>query len=321
MNTLQAPPLVLAAALVILASLGTMPAQEARIIVQADQPGHRISRHLTGACIEDVNHEIYGGLYSQMIFGESFQEPPPSVPPRGFTACDGAWSARDGELRGSTGEGPKLVSDLAPFADGEVGVEVFFADRSAGNAGLILRVAKPGRGADNFDGYEVSLDPAAQILRLGRHRHNWEHIKDTSCEVPAGRWIPLSVSLAGPAIEVRVGGRKVIRHDDGAAALPAGRVGLRQWQREALYRNLWVRTGAGHQTLAFERPDDDTMELSGMWRPLRRGNATGSCALEKDRAFVGAQSQRLTFAGGEGEFGIENQGLNRWGMHFEGGKP
>lgn len=26
--------------------------------------------------LEDVNHEIYGGIYSQMIFGEAFQEPP-----------------------------------------------------------------------------------------------------------------------------------------------------------------------------------------------------------------------------------------------------
>ncbi len=34
-----------------------------------------ISPYLTGECIEDVNHEIYGGIYSQMIFGESFQEP------------------------------------------------------------------------------------------------------------------------------------------------------------------------------------------------------------------------------------------------------
>ncbi len=29
-----------------------------------------------GTGMEDVNHEIYGGLYSQMIFGEAFQEPP-----------------------------------------------------------------------------------------------------------------------------------------------------------------------------------------------------------------------------------------------------
>ena len=50
-------------------------AQDAVIHIQADQVMHPVSRLLTGACIEDVNHEIYGGLYSQMIFGESFQEP------------------------------------------------------------------------------------------------------------------------------------------------------------------------------------------------------------------------------------------------------
>src|SRR5512142_168311 len=51
-------------------------AEQAQITVHADRPMHPVSRLLTGACIEDVNHEIYGGLYSQMIFGESFQEPP-----------------------------------------------------------------------------------------------------------------------------------------------------------------------------------------------------------------------------------------------------
>ncbi len=47
-----------------------------------------------GACIEDVNHEIYGGLYSQMIFGESFQEPPRPVPLKGFTAFGGELGRR-----------------------------------------------------------------------------------------------------------------------------------------------------------------------------------------------------------------------------------
>ena len=50
------------------------------INVQADHVVGPVSRLLTGACIEDVNHEIYGGIYSQMIFGESFQEPAPSPP-------------------------------------------------------------------------------------------------------------------------------------------------------------------------------------------------------------------------------------------------
>jgi hypothetical protein len=44
--------------------------------VQANQITKTISPYLgTGACLEDVNHEVYGGIYSQMIFGENFQEP------------------------------------------------------------------------------------------------------------------------------------------------------------------------------------------------------------------------------------------------------
>ena len=34
------------------------------------------------------------------------------------------------------------------------------------------------------------------------------------------------------------------------------------------------------------------------------------------RPFIGRQSQRITFLQGRGEIGVENQGLNRWGMNF-----
>ena len=30
---------------------------------------------MVGAGIEDVNHELVGGIYSQMLWGESFEEP------------------------------------------------------------------------------------------------------------------------------------------------------------------------------------------------------------------------------------------------------
>ena len=304
-----------------LAAMTAAGATTTQITVQADQVVHPVSRFLTGACIEDVNHEIYGGLYSQMIFGESFQEPPPSVPPKGFKALDGSWSVQDGELRGSAGNGPKLISLGPAFADGEVGVDVFFADRASGNAGLIVRVANAGRGADNFDGYEISLDPSAQILRLGRHRHNWEPIRDTSCPVPVGQWISLKVTLAGKSIEVRVDGRTVSRFEDETAPLPAGAVGLRQWQRAARYRNLWVKIGQAMHSIAFERSQQDELEVSGAWHPMQRGSVNGVCAIEQEHPFVGRQSQRMVFARGRGEFGIQNRGLNREGMYFVGGKP
>jgi hypothetical protein len=120
-------------------------ADETHIEVQTDRLLHPLSRFLTGACIEDVNHEVYGGIYSQMVFGESFQEPP-------------------------------------------------------------------------------------------------------------------RAKAAGP-------------------------------------------------------------RLSGLWQPVQTGDAAGTFALESDRPFVGRQSQRMSFVKGKGRLGVENRGLNRWGMYFVEGKP
>src|SRR5262245_44257895 len=107
----------------ILLSQGAVSAQTAVVEVRADKPTTPASRLLTGACIEDVNHEIYGGLYSQMVFGESFQEPP-NFPERvkGFRPLGGRWQVHQGEVQCSGDPGDKLVSDLPAFKDGEVGV-------------------------------------------------------------------------------------------------------------------------------------------------------------------------------------------------------
>jgi alpha-L-arabinofuranosidase len=59
--------------------------QTNQIFIHADQVIKTSSPLMTGACLEDVNHEIYGGLYSQMIFGESFQEEPMQVYAEGLS--------------------------------------------------------------------------------------------------------------------------------------------------------------------------------------------------------------------------------------------
>ena len=93
-----------------------------------------MSRYLTGACIEDVNHEIYGGIYSQMIFGESFQEPPPPTPVKGFWSPTARGGVESGEVHGAAGDGPKLVARRPDLADGEAGVEVYFGGDPAATA-------------------------------------------------------------------------------------------------------------------------------------------------------------------------------------------
>ncbi len=294
-------------------------AQEAVIEIDAGKTLHRVSRMLTGACIEDVNHEIYGGIYSQMIFGESFQEPPVSTI-AGFQAYGGQWTIEDGALQYRGKPGDKLVSESPSVADGEIGVEVFLPEGQSWNAGLICRVARPGNGADNFDGYEISLNARTQRVLLGRHRHNWEPIGETPCVLPVGAWTSLVVKLEGRMIECFVNGRSIVRHEEDDRVLPAGTMGLRAYQNEAQFRNLWIKTDGKKQAIPLLPEGEASGEVSGMWRATHTGNAHGTAQITSDRPFVGNQSQRMTFDSGDGEFGIENRGLNRWGLHFVGGK-
>jgi hypothetical protein len=306
--------------LLVLQLIGVAGLHAQDIRVDARQVIGHVPRLLTGACIEDVNHEIYGGLYSQMIFGESFQEPPPPPTVAGFTAFGGRWLLDGGVVHVAADDGPKLVSDASPFGDGAVGVDLKFADASAGNAGLIVRVDKPAAGADRFVGYEISLNAQRRQVRLARHRNNFELIRDVACEVPVGRWFTLEVRLSGPVIEILVDAKPVLRHDDAGHSQPAGTVGLRCWRREASYRNLWTKTGADVERRPFAEAARPA-EVSGMWRPVRQGSAIGQFALTPDRPFAGGQSQLLFFNSGDGEWGIENQGLNRWGLNFVAERP
>ena len=158
-----------------------------------------------------------------------------------FSAYGGHWQVRDGVLSVGPEAGPKMVLNEPAFAAGEVGVEMFLADRGNGNVGLIVKVSEPGVGADNFIGYEIALDASAQCLRLGRHRHSFELIRDVPCPVPVGQWVPMVVRMTEKTVEVLVGGKSVISFEDKDHPLIAGTVGFRPWQRAAQYRNLWIK--------------------------------------------------------------------------------
>ena len=290
----------------------------ATITVNADQVLHTNSPYLTGACIEDVNHEIYGGIDSQMIFGESFAEPAVQLPLKGFTVYEGRWTpADDGSIQGAGSDGSKIVRDGPALSVGEVSVDVKLTEEGGGNGGLILKVSDAGVGPDAFTGYEVSLERPG-FLVLGRHRQNWEPIRRVPCEVPANEWIKLTVRTTANSFEVLVNGQSLIRFEDTGHPLETGAVGVRIWQHKVSFRNLSVTTGSSREPVAFEydagnKPADS---VSGMWRPIRQGAVTGSFALDSQGAFSGNQSQQITFAGGAGVLGIGNQSLNRQGMNF-----
>ena len=298
-------------------------AQKATITVHADQVLHPVSPYLTGACIEDVNHEVYGGIYSQMIFGESFAEPAPQTSLEGFNLYGGRWSlTSDGAIQVAGSQGAKIVWDGPAFSEGEASVDVKLTGVNGGNAGLILKVSDAGKGADAFNGYEVSLESPG-LLVMGRHRQNWEPIRRVPCDVPVDQWIHLTVRTTAKTLEVLVNGRSISKYEDAEHPLETGQVGLRSWQHDVQFRNFSVTRGGVQHKIPFEFAADKHWEdgVSGMWRPFRQGSAEGDFSLERQNAFSGQQSQQIRFTSGSGDIGIENQGLNRRGMNFVKNKP
>ena len=68
----------------------------------------RVEPLIYGAGAEDVNHEIYGGLYDQKVFGEGFEEPA-FVEIKGFKAYDEQWSIVSGMAQLQTSRHGKLI--------------------------------------------------------------------------------------------------------------------------------------------------------------------------------------------------------------------
>jgi len=299
---------------------------EGRILVRADKVTNKVSRLTTGACLEDVNHEVYGGIYSQMIFGESFEEPAPVLPIERFH-YEGSgyeisrntlpWEIDDGVLTGPMGQGPKLLAKDSKIAEGRVDVEMLFDDRSNGVAGLILAVSDSGQGSDNFNGYEVSLDPGKNQIIFGKHRHDWRPLDRVDCPLKVSTWTSLSVAIDENTLKVFVNGKKYIDYTDDNP-LPAGSVGLRTWGRSAKYRHLRIQTDEGSRYIPFKyvSSPSEVDQVSKMWTGFRKGQVTGHFKIETKGTFNGRQSQRITLQSGSGSIGIANSGLNHRGMAF-----
>ncbi len=313
-------PLLLCLIQVCLFTPAPQAAGSIKLTVHADRIQHRISPYLTGACIEDVNHEIYGGIDSQMIFGESFEEPPPGRGIQGFTVIDGAWSVADGKLQGTAGPGHKIISSRPPYRDGITRVEVRFNAESGGNAGLILSVLDARPGADSFTGYEISLDTSGRLV-LGRHRNNWEPIREVACEVPLSRWIPLAVHRTGATFQIYVSHRLLLEYTDRDHTLATGSVGLRTWQRPAEFRGLVVEESGTEHRLPFALDPLQAPSVSAAWRAVATGDVHADFMLDTEQPFSGTQNQTINFISGSGIAGVSNSGLNHWGMNWVKDKP
>lgn len=75
------------------------------------------------------------------------------------------------------------------------------------------------------------------------------------------------------------------------------------------------------QHIMLERVNGNE-QISKFWSKLTNGTPQYNYSLIRDgKAYMGRQTQAISFIEGNGEVGITNHGLYRMGIHFESGKP
>ena len=290
------------------------------LTVDADSVVCGVEPLIYGACTEDVNHEIYGGLYDQKIFGEGFEEPAP-VCIRGFRAYGEGWTAEGGTVRLTTARHGKLVAEGEPLggepaahadttgqrpAQHVVEVDVRCDDTDA-IAGFIVNVAGAGEGADDFDGYEIALSARKRTLVVGKHQHDWQPIRDVPLPfAPQGVWHRLRVNVSGAALDVSIDGTPVTSYRDAERPLTSGSVGLRSFGGSASFRCLII----DGREVPFV---SDSPGVSALWAPLGKG----TYCVDDSQPFTGRQAQMMR---GRAGTGIVNKGLNGWGIGVRRGE-
>ena len=284
------------------------------IRVDASRVTNTITRWMTGSCIEDVNHEIYGGIYDQKIFGESFEEPQAAAKFAGWTAYGGYWQSEGTGCRVDAEAGAKLMRDDPDFADGTVEVDVKTPANGGGNAGLLVHVRNAGVGADEFDGYEISINTDGRHIILGKHRHDFHLLANAPAAATPGQWHHLRVVLAGARIRVFLGNAAApaVDYADTDNPLRGGRIALRNWDTDASFRNLSVQRDGATTNIQFQAAASPP--VSGMWDPIRTGNAEADFLRDSADPFNGGYCQRIRHGAGTGRVGVANRGLNRWGI-------
>ena len=281
------------------------------LTVDAGQVLCRVEPLIYGAGAEDVNHEIYGGLYDQKIFGEGFEEPA-FTGINGFRAYDEQWSIVSGMAQLQTSRHGKLIYEAGQLSGSIVEVEVRMDDINA-IAGLIVNVTNPAGGADSFNGYELALNAKKGSFVLGKHQQNWQPISDTPMSFnPLGEWNKIRVLINGAKLKIYLNDSLIKTFEDANSPLESGYIGLRSFGGSATFRNLKI----DEKDIAFE---SDALGVSGMWSPI------GDATFEHDNSnpFTGRFSQKIETPQPPlgGVKGIYNQGLNRWGISIEQDKP
>ena len=309
------------------------------IVIDAADVRNTIPSTMFGTCIEDVNHEIYGGLYGQLIMGESFEEPASGVNYNEWKKYGGYWAA-DREYGDSSvsiipgrhthrmvgtndlGVEPdgsaRLIYDKRDLSDGSMQAEIRFLQTSGNGAGILLRVTDVGIGENTLTGYEVRLNREKNNIQLIKHSNDEKTLTDAPVIFSPDGWQHIAAKLMGGQIKVYFNDSLIIAYNDGDHPLTTGRIGLATSGAPVSFRNVRLTKEDVEMKLALTNPA--AQQVSDRWDVITSNAGNERFSLVQHDAFNGLTMQMIELTGAGGKAGVANRGLNRWGIPVEKGQ-
>jgi|GEM_PF-7072647 len=282
--------------------------------------GH-INPLVYGACFEDLNHEIYGGLYAQMIYGESFEEgPEKELLPGWRYASDwmanetfaGQWWSENDAIGMVGFRWLRILKSDSMFSDGEIECELMQPQYDPGNQASMAFCAG---GQDFRGGYAAGIDINGRQVWLS---YNDQRVASRPYPVAADQWVKLRAKVNGKQIAIFVGdSESPILKWTNPHAPATGLVGFDATSSRGWFRRLKIMPAgrpAIRPSLTPARAKGWLGPVSQWWEPVATGTAVAEFAWDNDHPFNTLRSQRITLKSGRGRAGVANRGLLRAGL-------
>jgi len=277
-----------------------------------------IRQHITpllyGACIEDVNHECYGGIYDQKIYGESFEETSAIQGLVGFSKYEGIWPVKDNVIGSSACNGGKVVYDELTVGDGVFKCEMLFDNQrgSHDGSGILFRVSDEAIGAEKLKGYAFAISNLGTYVKLFKYDNNRKTLATAEVNFDPMAWNEAKVELKGNNIKIYLNAELVIDFTDEDNPFLEGKLGLVNLVSDIYYKKLSFRDGSVKHDFNFDPPQ--ARDVSYQWKALETGDVKAKYRHEDRNAFHGKYCQFFRHRGGKGRVGLSNMGLNGWGI-------
>ncbi len=285
----------------------SLSAQSGHLIIYKDSVIGHISPLIYGSGMEDVNHEVYGGIYDQRIFGESFEEGPIVESITHFTSYGDSWRQADGGVYTYAGTSSKLIYDKS--ATDISSIETSFRyDGLTGEAGILTHVNQISD--KHFTGYAFVVSAWSRKFIIRKHEGDSVreiHVQPLYFE-PTAEWNSLKLLFQNNTVHIFFNGKTIYSYTDDSI-LPPGKTGILSQKADVVFRTFCING----INIPFQFQDNG---ISGMWDAFGNG-----CTYRHDHScsHTGQYSQYFEHHGNS-EGGISNMSLNRWGINVKKGK-